>query len=247
MGYNSYKADLHIHTCLSPCGELEMSPLRIAQQASKIGLDLIAVCDHNSAENVPAVIKAGQKVELSVIPGMEITTSEEIHIVGLFPSPEAAMAAQEVVYDHLPGENNEDVFGIQVIANEEDEVVGINTRLLIGATGLSVEEVVDLIHKNGGLAIASHVDREGFSLIGQLGFVPDGLELDGLEISARTDPAGFDIPDTRAWPVITSSDAHKLSDMGTAVTSIFSAGTGFDEVELAIKGESGRRIDTGGI
>ena len=203
------RADLHLHTCLSPCADMQMQATAIVEQARKVGLDVIAICDHNSAENVAAVVKAGQREALPVIPGIEITSSEEVHILGLFRAEEDLMGVQELVYENLPGENSEEAFGPQIIIDEWDNAVGTNQKLLIGATNLTLEKVVEIIHRFSGLAIASHVDRERFSLIGQLGFIPDGLKLDAIEISrpgAVTKEYGY--------PVLCSSDAHFLDDIG---------------------------------
>jgi hypothetical protein len=154
--------DTHIHTCLSPCAELDMHPAAVVDAALRAGLDAVAVCDHNSAENASAVCRAGLSARLSVIPGMEITSAEEVHILGLLPDVEAALALQSKVYRSLPGRNDENIFGIQVIANEFAEVLGFNDRRLAGATTLSLDQVVEAIHDVDGLAVASHVDREGF-------------------------------------------------------------------------------------
>ena len=116
--------DTHVHTCLSPCAELDMHPAALVDAAVRAGLDSVAVCDHNSAENAGAVHRAGFSAGLSVIPGMEITSSEEVHILGLLPDLEAAMALQSKVYKSLPGRNDENTFGMQVIANEFAEVLG---------------------------------------------------------------------------------------------------------------------------
>ena len=166
--------DTHIHTCLSPCAELDMHPSAIVDAAVRAGLDAIAVCDHNSAENAAAVQRAGNAAGLAVIPGMEITSSEEVHILGLLPDIAAAMELQSKVYRSLPGRNDENAFGMQVIANEFAEVLGFKEHLLSGATTLNLDRVVAAIHDVDGLAVASHVDREGFGIIGQLGFIPPG-------------------------------------------------------------------------
>jgi hypothetical protein len=129
-----FMVDTHVHTCLSPCAELDMHPAALIHAAVQAGLDSIAVCDHNSVENAAAVQRAGVAAGISVIPGMEITSAEEVHILGLCPDMEAAMALQSKVYRALPGHNDENVFGMQVIANEFAEVLGFNDHLLAGAT-----------------------------------------------------------------------------------------------------------------
>ena len=238
-----FRADLHIHTCLSPCSELTMTPVRIVERAASLGINIIAICDHNTAEHVEVTRSLAKKKGIRVVAGMEINSSEEVHILGLFGKLTEAFDMQAVVYENLPGENNEDVFGMQVLVNEDDEVLGFNKRLLIGATGLSVNRIVELIHSFNGLAIASHIDREGFGIIGQLGFIPEGVEFDALEISYRTSR-------TKAlemfWPYkhipwITSSDAHSLEDIGRITTGFVMDHATFEELCMAISGIGGRK------
>lgn len=243
MKFRNFRADLHIHSCLSPCADVDMSPLRIAAEARRKGLDIIAVCDHNSAENTRAAQVAAGKSGIMALAGIEICTAEEVHIIGLFDEWDQAVAVQEVVYDHLqPGGNDPEVFGMQVVANETDEVLGFNSRLLIGCVGLSLERVLALIHKNRGLAIACHIDREGFGILGQLGFIPPGLPLDAVEISCRTSRAEAKerFRDTAGLPWIQSSDAHHLEDIGCACTEFRLGGLSLDELRLALLGKDGR-------
>jgi len=238
-------ADLHIHTCLSPCGDLDMTPTKIVRQALQKNLAMIAVTDHNSAENTSAVIAAARGTDLFVVPGIEVTTSEEAHIVALFDKAESALSMQVLIYDSLQaGENDEDVFGIQVVANEFDEIEDINKRLLIGATGLSVAEVVEAIHNRQGLAIAAHVDRESYSLLSQLGFIPQNLDLDAIEISRH-----MNLSDARArfkeyerFPFITSSDAHFPDEIGVHSTRFQIARPDMAELRLALAGRKGRKV-----
>ena len=231
------RADLHLHTCLSPCADMQMQATTIVEQAKKVGLDVIAICDHNSAENVAAVAKAGQREALPVILGIEITSSEEVHILGLFKTEQDLMGVQEIVYENLPGENSEDAFGPQIIVDEWDNVVGTNNKLLIGATNLTLEKVVEIIHQWSGLAIASHVDRERFSLIGQLGFIPEGLELDAIEISRPSEATK-----EYGYPVICSSDAHFLEDIGKNSSCFMVEEASVEEIGKALHQELGRRV-----
>lgn len=236
------KTDLHIHTCLSPCGELNLSPRGIVKMAKEKDIEIIGICDHNSAENIPALITAGERFSLPVIPGIEVTTKEEIHLLALFGRAEAAFNLQEKIYEHLPGENNPELYGLQVVVNEEGEVLRFNTHLLIGATTLSLEETVSLIHELGGLAIASHIDREAFSLIGQLGFIPPGLALDGLEVSPRLLVAEARKKFPGQYPLLTFSDAHDLKEIGTATTSFLMTDLTFEEIVLSLQQRGGRKI-----
>jgi len=231
------RADLHLHTCLSPCADTQMQATAIVEQAKKVGLDMIAICDHNSAENVAAVVKAGARESLAVIGGMEVTSSEEVHILGLFDTGTDLMRMQDMVYENLPGENSEEAFGLQLVVDEWNNVVGKNPRLLIGATNLTVEQIVDSIHQWSGLAIASHIDRERFSLIGQLGFIPEGLKLDALEVSAPSSAVR-----EYGYPVVTSSDAHFLEDIGRNPTCFMIESASLAEIRKALRCELGRRI-----
>ncbi len=231
------RADLHMHTCLSPCADTQMQATAIVRQAKKMGLDMIGISDHNSAENVAAVVKAGAREGLPVIAGMEITSSEEVHILGLFNTEQDLMELQEVIYQNLPGENYEQAYGTQTVVDEWDNVLGSNSRLLLGATTLTVERVVEAIHQRSGVAIASHVDRERFSLIGQLGFIPKGLNLDAVEVS-RPSSTGQDY----GYPVVTFSDAHFLEDIGNSSTCFMIEDVSVDEIKKALRNEMGRRI-----
>lgn len=237
-----FKADLHIHTCLSPCTELDMSPKGILTAAKKKGIDIIGICDHNSSENSLAVMNAAKKMHVTVIPGLEVTSREEVHVLALFDNADAALGLQEHVYQNLPGENDEEAFGRQVVVNEKEEVEGFNNKLLIGATTIPLEEVIRLIHTFGGLAIAAHIDREAFSIIGQLGFIPKKLALDALEISPR-------IPFEEAiktyaydYPITCSSDAHYPDDIGKGFTSFLLAEGSLAEIKKALKNEDGRKL-----
>ncbi len=235
------RADLHVHTCLSPCAESEMVPTAIVDQAKRMGLDIIGICDHNSAENVRAVLEAGRRRDLPVIPGMEITSREEVHVLGLFRDEEVLSALQNLVYGNLPGENNPDFFGAQTIVDECDDVIGSTTKLLIGATGFSLEETVQVIHEAGGLAIAAHIDRERFGLVGQLGFVPEGLPVDAMEVSPHASVEAWD-----DYTVVTFSDAHVLRDIGRSSTSFLLEEATLEEIGKALRNEDGRGILTAG-
>jgi len=239
-----FEADLHIHTCLSPCGETRMSPRRIVERAKLIGLDMIGICDHNSAENVACAKKVGEKEGLTVIGGMEVTSQEEVHILAFFDKDKDLFELANLIYENLPGINDERVFGEQIVVNEDDEVLSFNKRLLIGATVLPLQQIVDRIHSLGGLAIASHIDRESFSIIGQLGFIPDGLGLDGLEVSPRLSlgKARLEFGQALDLPLVTFSDAHTLEDVGKSFTCLLMEGANIKEIKKALFGEDGRKV-----
>jgi hypothetical protein len=244
VGLRKFKADLHIHTCLSPCGDWEMSPRDVVRRSREAGLDLIAVCDHNSCENAGAAMREGRRAGVAVLPGMEVCSREEVHILALFDLLEQALAMQAFVYAGLAGENQPELFGFQVVANEENEVLGENPRLLIGATAYSLEEIVHRTHALGGLSISCHVDRPANGIINQLGFIPPDLKLDGVEVSYRI-PLGQArerCPLIGALPCITSSDAHFLKDIGRAATVLEMAAPSLCEIGRALRAEMGRGV-----
>ncbi|KPK01416.1 MAG: hypothetical protein AMK71_05580 [Nitrospira bacterium SG8_35_4] len=241
-----FRADLHIHTCLSPCADIEMSPMAIVREAVNKGIDIIAITDHNSAENVIASQKAAYDSGLTVLAGMEITSSEEAHILALFENADSVLQLQDRIYENLlPGTNDERRFGEQIVVNEKDEVSGFNRRLLITATTIDSLSMVEMIHSLGGLAVASHVDKGTFSIISQLGFIPDDLRFDALEMSPHIDreQSGqkFGEYNTIGW--ITSSDAHYIRDIGHRTTSFFMKNPTLAEMTLAFKNEDGRRVE----
>ena len=240
----TFRADLHLHTCLSPCAHEEMRPLAIVRQAKKRGLDIIGICDHNSTRNVAPVCRAGRREGLTVISGIEVTTREEAHILGLFDEQESLQKMQQLIDENLDGENNPELFGEQYVCDEDGMIVGRERRLLIGATKLSVEEVVESVHGFGGLAIASHVDRECFSLISQLGFVPEGLQIDALEVSLLHSIAEARncFPQTRDYPLVRFSDAHQLDKVGAAFTTFTGDSPSVMELRKALLGEDGRGV-----
>ncbi|NIM91305.1 MAG: PHP domain-containing protein [Candidatus Aminicenantes bacterium] len=240
--FKPFKADLHIHTCLSPCTELDMSPKGILTAAKKKEIDILGICDHNSSENSLAVMNAAKRMNISVLPGLEVTSQEEVHVLALFDDAEKALKLQERVYQNLPGENDEKAFGMQVIVNENEEVLGLNNKLLIGATTLPLEEIIQFIHSFDGMAIASHIDRESFSIIGQLGFIPDNLDLDALEISPAIT---FEEAKRRFkynYPITCSSDAHYPEDIGKCFTSFLLEEGTVAEIKKALKNKEGRKM-----
>jgi PHP family Zn ribbon phosphoesterase len=237
-----FKADLHIHTCLSPCTELNMSPKGILTAAKKKGIDILGICDHNSSENSLAIMKAAKKMHIHILPGMEVTTEEEVHILALFDDIGNALKLQEHVYKNLPGKNDEETFGKQVIVNDKEEVLGFTDKLLIGATTIPLDKVLKLIHALEGLAIASHINREAFSIIAQLGFIPDDLELDALEISPSITIEEAKKKYPYDYPITSSSDAHYPDDIGKSFTSFLLQDGTVTEIKKALKNEDGRKL-----
>ncbi len=235
--------DLHIHTCLSPCAQPDMLPTAIIRHAKDKGLDVVGICDHNSAENVSAVRKAGEKEGVQVLGGMEICSSEEVHTLVFFDDDNALLEMQNIVYENLSGENDEDYFGEQLIVDEHDNIVGSTRKLLIGSISLGIDKIVELAHSLGGLVVASHIDRPSFSIIAQLGFVPKELPLDALELSEKCKSSEVNNYESYGLPLVKSSDAHFLSDIGKAVTTFFLSAPSFSEVAMAFQNVEGRTVN----
>jgi len=238
-----FAADLHVHTALSPCADDSCTPANLVSAAVRHGLDIIAVTDHNSAENVGAVARCGRRNSLTVIPGMEVTTAEEVHLVCLLNNVESALALQDIIYSVLPGADNApDIFGRQLVIDEDGATVRECPRLLAVAAGISAQDVVKTVHGLGGLAFAAHVDRPSYSLIANLGFVPPELELDALEISAATtrDAAVAQFPGISGYPLVCGSDAHNPDLVGAGLTLLLMRDASLGEIAGALRGAGGR-------
>ena len=238
-------ADLHVHTALSPCAANEMTPPVIVAAALAAGLDMIAVCDHNSARNAAAV-QAAAGERLAVIAGMEITTAEECHVVGLFPDAAAAEAAGAEVGATLgrADDGYEAFFGEQLVVDETGAETTRETLALATATTLDVDAVVALVHRYDGLAVAAHVDRRSFGVIGQLGFFPATAGFDAVEVSRHVAPGPAAAAEyaAQSLPVLRSSDAHYPADVGATRTALRCRRPGFDELRPALRGRDGRSV-----
>jgi len=238
-------ADLHIHTALSPCGSDEMTPRAIVEAALARGLDMIAICDHNSARNAAAVQEASGG-RLAVLAGIEITSAEEVHVVGLFPDATAAEAAGLEIAPLLGDADSgyTAFFGEQQVLDAEGRVLDTETAALAFATSLELDAVVDLVKRHGGLAVAAHIDRKAFSVFSQLGFFPTESGFDAVEITPFT---GDDSPrmaefEALGLPITSSSDSHYLEDIGTAATRLTLEAASFAELALAFAGAEGRAV-----
>ena len=226
--------DLHIHSCLSPCGDGLMTPNNIVGMAFIKQLDVIAVCDHNSARNLPAIEEVAGMMNVLLLPGMELTTREEAHMLCYFRSVEACMAFGEEIYAHLPPViNNEKFFGRQQVMNAQDEEIAVEEKLLISALDLSFEECAALIHQAGGLCVPAHINRGSNGVLNALGFLPSGVRYDALEISNSVPMPPVDVEKYRR---LQSSDAHYLENILEPVFSIEAQDRSVDAVFEAIRG-----------
>ena len=240
---NRYLADFHIHTALSPCADTEMTPPAIVEEACSLGLQIIAISDHNSPQNAWAVQKAAGD-RLTVLAGMEIMTAEEVHVLGIFPDIDQAAKAGDKVLKTLPevvGGSRR--FGEQSLFNETGQVIGNEKKMLSMASGFDLGGAVDLIKAHGGLVIAAHIDRPSYSVLSQLGFFPLGVEFDAVEVT-KVGLASPQAPlyTSLEFPILTSSDSHHLTDLGVCYSILEMCQPSFDEIAAALKGLDGRRI-----
>jgi hypothetical protein len=236
-----YTSDLHIHTCLSPCGALEMAPVDIVRKAQAAGVDLISITDHNSAKNVRAVREAAHETGLSVVPGMEVQTLEEVHVLTLFGSLDTLEEWDRIVYERLPDiANNPEYFGDQAIVTAQGEITAFEPKLLLNSIEMTLDEVCRTVMAMGGLCIPAHADKNAFGIIGQLGFIPGDLDIVAVEVFdlARLE----ELPELQKTRIISSSDAHFLVDIGSKRTRFRMADTSFGELALALRGRDGRDI-----
>lgn len=211
-----YYYDLHIHSCLSPCGDDAMTPPNIANMAYIKGLDIIALTDHNSARNVAALMRAAQELPLCVIAGIELTTAEEIHMVCLFPDAGSAERAGEELYGRLPKiENKPEFFGHQLVMDEHERQLEELPVLLSNATGLSYEQVPDFVSRFGGFCYPAHIDRDANSVLSNLGMLPGTPVYSALEVyrPARFFSDAANSGYRENFRILTSSDAHQLGDI----------------------------------
>lgn len=210
-----YFYDLHLHSCLSPCGDDDSTPNNIAGMAALSELDIVALTDHNTSKNCPAFFKAAQNYGITPIAGMELTTSEDIHVVCLFERLEDAMEFDAYVEDHrFKVRNRPEIFGTQTVLDENDNHVCELPYLLTNATEISIEDVVSVVRSHGGICYPAHIDRDANGLIAILGTVPPDSEFTFYELRDRSNTDGYSekygIDKAR---LLISSDAHYLTDI----------------------------------
>ena len=239
-----FLADLHVHTVLSPCAEIEMLPPLLIQTAVEKDIQIIAVTDHNATGNIAAVQHAAENTDIHVIPGMELQTREEVHVLCLFDTLKQANELQKVV-DHLllPMDNDPDHFGIQLIVDDQGEVITTEDRLLLTSVDISFSEAFNLVNNLGGMFIPAHVNRKAYGLIEVLGFVPVDVDIEVLEISRHFKPgeALREFPQLIGYPLIQNGDVHRLDEF-LGVNHFHIAGPTINEIRLAIQGQAGRSM-----
>ena len=212
--------DLHMHSCLSPCGDMDMTPGNIVGMAMIKELDVIALTDHNTVKNCPSFLNIAKQYGIIAIPGMELTTMEEVHVVCLFEDLKKAMAFNEEVYGKLQKVANcPEIFGQQVIMNDEDEPVGIEENLLINATDIGFDDVWELVNRYDGVMIPAHIDKKSNSLLANLGFIPEDSKFTCVEVKNMDNWHRLkrEHPYLEKCNVITSSDAHYLENINEPI------------------------------
>lgn len=223
--------DLHNHSCASPCGDLEMSPRAMAERASAIGIDILALTDHNTTANCPAFAYWCRKLEILPVFGMEITTIEELHVLALFGSVQEAAALDAELFPRYRGvKNRPEKWGDQVIVDTDDTIIGeIELHLTSGSMDAGLTELSEIIAARGGMCIPAHIDRPSTSVASQLGALPPG-NFSALELIRLPPSIG-----TRGLPLICDSDAHYLDDMGCRTFTVDLESADFSSLKAAIE------------
>ena len=239
-----FRVDLHVHTVLSPCAEVAMIPPLIVQQALEQKIDLIAITDHNASANVDAVQKAAEGTGLTVLPGMEVQSREDVHLLTLFETLDALKIWQKEVDGALPEKhNNSDLFGEQFVVDETGAFLHSEPRLLLTSTHFSIDEIIGRVRELGGIVIPAHVERTTYGLLPTLGLIPEQWNLSALEISRRISPekAVETFPALQKYSLIQNGDVHRLDEfLGTTFLTLLSPA--LKEIEMAFKKISGRDV-----
>jgi 3',5'-nucleoside bisphosphate phosphatase len=239
-----FRADLHVHTVLSPCAEIEMLPPLIVQEALDLGIQIIAITDHNASANIAAVQQAALGTDLAVLPGMELQTQEEIHVLCLFDTLEQVAELQKTVDQRLPPMRNDpEHFGVQLIVDSAGTLLAEEDRLLLTSVGISISEAYHLVTRLGGLFVPAHINRKAYGLIEVLGFVPDDLPIEALEISRHIKPAEVPskFPQIIGYPLLQNGDVHRLDEF-LGVNHFHMAAPTIHEIQLAIHTQEGRSL-----
>lgn len=239
-----WRADLHIHSTLSPCASLTMSPARIVNEARRVGLDLIAVCDHNATENGRSVRRLAGGAPV-VLMGMEIQTAEEVEVLAYFTDEESPLLLQEELHRALPDiPCDPELFGDQVVVDEGGEIVRRVERLLLSPVSFTLADIVRRVEQLGGIAIPSHVERLPGGLLAVLGLFPEGDWPVAVEIAPWTslEDASRTWPELRGRSIVRNSDAHYPAEIGRAWTEFRLAAPTLDEIRDALQNKDGRTL-----
>jgi 3',5'-nucleoside bisphosphate phosphatase len=240
----TYRADLHIHSLLSPCGSLDMSPAKIIEKACDQSLDIIGITDHNTTRHCRLVRKLAEPAGLFVLMGAEVTTREEVHCLTFFETDDQLSEFQTYLEIHLNRiPNDTEKFGYQVVVDENEMITDEIDFLLISSLDQSVEQVEQKVHSLGGIFIPAHIDRPSYSILSQLGFIPPDLKIDGIELSVRGSAESM-LPLAGAHAntsLLRNSDAHYVEQIGNGFTTFEMKNRSFSEIKLALHGLEGRK------
>lgn len=243
----TYRADLHIHTVLSPCGDLEMSPRNIIARARELKLDIIGITDHNTTRHCALTQKLGESNGIFVLMGAEVTTREEVHCLTFFENTESLAEFQKYLSEHLPFvRNNPSIFGYQVVIDENENIIDEIDSLLIVGLDQSIDQVRAKVQDLNGLFIPAHVDRPRHGVLSQLGFMPDNLSPNAVEIYRSNTREMFlsTHPEFSNYVLIRNSDAHQPEQIGTRHSTFMLDHPSFNEISMAFKNEQGRKVIT---
>jgi hypothetical protein len=241
-----YSADLHIHTVLSPCADLEMTPANIVNRAVEAGLQIIGITDHNSTKNALLTKKLGEKAGLFVLTGAEITTKEEVHCLVFFETTEQLMLLQQYIDENITIIPNPDGhFGYQPVVDENDNITELVSHYLHAALKTNIGQLRQFVKNMNGLFIPAHVDRPANGLFSQLGFMPPGLNPDAMGISKFSTKKDvikhYDLPPE--LNLIRNSDAHFINQIGEIYTCFWMEEMSFKEIRMALQGQQNRRVE----
>lgn len=240
-----FKADLHVHTVLSPCGDLDMSPGNIIRMAKKQNLDIIGITDHNSTRHGPLIKEMGAREGLFVLTGAEVTTKEEVHCLTFFENTDALNEFQKYLKKWLPLiKNKPNWFGHQVVVDEFENILDEEPYLLISGINQSISEVRAKVRELNGLFIPAHINRPNNSIFSQLGFLPEGLEPDALEIDARTTRSDVlkKYSEYERFTLLKDSDSHNTSRIGAVYNQFLMKECSFEEIIMVLKRINGREV-----
>jgi PHP family Zn ribbon phosphoesterase len=240
-----FRADLHIHTVLSPCGDLEMSPQHIIDAALKKKIDIIGITDHNTTRHCELMRKLGSENSIFVLSGAEVTTKEEVHCLTFFDKTESLKEFQKYLDLHLPFvKNDPNNFGYQVIVDEQENILEEVESLLIVALDQSIEQVREKVNELGGIFIPAHVNKPSNGILSQLGLLPDNLKPDAIEIWGKLNKESFlkNYPEFSPYALIVSSDAHHPEHIGDRITQMQMNHISFEEIAMALRGKEGREV-----
>lgn len=215
--------DFHTHSCLSPCGDKDMTPYNLVNMSKLLGLDIIALTDHNTCRNCESAIKVGKEIGLTIIPGMELCTAEEVHVVCLFPDCESAMRFSDYIHTTMPPvKNRPDIFGEQLIMDERDNIIGTEEILLTLASSVSISNVCNIVGSYGGVCYPAHIDRSSYSVLSNLGMITEDMGFSAVEMTADADREMLlrNHPILESATVFVDSDAHYLENLKDAENKI---------------------------